>query len=136
MSRPSAASRVRRPRSARVRSPEAELAARDEAMLLAAARAAFNAGLLDEPREPTALALSGEPSGYSLPPSPVERVVIQNWKPEAGFVPIGDVELELQPGQAVTLWVGRGAPTPMPRDTDVGVSGSLAILWDDEPLLG
>lgn len=141
--RPSHAARV-------LRDLEAELAARDEVMLLTAARAAFNEALgaapaLPAPDEATPEpdeAGPGEPARrdrrlrFTATPPQVERMVIQNWKAEPGFIPIGDVELELDPGQEVTLWVNRGAP-PALADTPEGehVRSSLAILAEDEPLL-
>ena len=61
--------------------------------------------------------------------------MIQNWNPHPGFVPIGDVELELDPGAAVTLWVNRAAPTPDVRAREPEDQGaSLYILCDDRRL--
>jgi hypothetical protein len=69
-----------------------------------------------------------------LPPE-VDRVVIQNWNPEPGFVPIGDVEVELDPGQAVTLWVKRASPLPNPRPGPPEEPRSNLIFLSDQDTL-
>ena len=117
-------------------------------MLLAAAWAAFNEAAaspapLAAPPCHEAAACASPPAErrerltFTTPAGGVDRVVIQNWKSERGFVPIGGVELELDPGQAVTLWVNRDHPTPQPREPeeDEGARSCLAILWEDEPLI-
>jgi hypothetical protein len=69
-------------------------------------------------------------------PDELDRLVIQNWSSETGFVPIGDMELELDPGQAVTLWIGRSAATPVPAaDERAETPGSLLILPDPSQLV-
>jgi hypothetical protein len=112
----------------RVDQTETELAAQDEQALLADAWAAFNAGVC-----------KGGADMDPLPPPPqLNRVVILNWKAEQGFIPIGNVELELDPGQKVTVWIdaSRSVPQLVDRPERSALPGTLAILCDDEPLLG
>lgn len=40
-----------------------------------------------------------------------DRLVITNWDTAPGLVALGDVELELEPGQSAALWINRAAPT-------------------------
>lgn len=68
-----------------------------------------------------------------LPPE-VDRVVIQNWNAETGFVPVGDAEIELDPGQAVTLWINRAAATPVGQGGGE-FNSSIVILAPDEQLI-
>jgi hypothetical protein len=129
----------------RLKALEAQLISLDEGLLLATAcvvstvppgwgAPAPKRRLDFHPVEP-----SRRPAGrlrFSPLPPEVDRVVIQNWNPHTGFVPLGDVELELDPGQAVTLWVNRSSPTPDARqDACEDVRSSLFILSEDEPLI-
>ena len=63
----------------------------------------------------------------------LDRLVIQNWNPHPGYVPLGDADLELDPGQAVTLWVRRSIPTPVARAAPPAGDGPV-ILSDEETL--
>jgi hypothetical protein len=110
-------------------------AQRDELLLLSDAWAAFRNGLAAGAEEHFA----AEPVGVPGPPpeagGQVERLVVHNWKPEPGLVSIGDVQLELEPGQQVTLWVKAGAAVPADPAADP-LDGSLSILTDDDRLVG
>jgi hypothetical protein len=137
----------------------AELAARDEEMLLAEAWKAFDDGLREArgflagavPAELVPSVAHGAARGEEPEPAGVpdwracraendtaqlERVMIQNWKADSALLDIGDVKLELEPAQSVTLWVGRSNPmTFLQRQEDEPVRSGFALLYDDEPLL-
>jgi hypothetical protein len=75
---------------------------------------------------------------FSPMPAEVDRVVVQNWNAQKGYVPVGDVEVELDPGQAVTLWINRSSATPVGHadeaEADAPPAG-LVILADEDALL-
>ena len=98
-------------------------AARDEQRLLAGAWAAYHQGVAEADEAPMI-----EPA-----PARPERLVVQNWKSEPGLIPIGDVHLQLEPGQEVTLWVGRAGAVRLGDDGPA--EGLLSILTEDDTLL-
>lgn len=135
--RKSAAARRRAPAPAL--DPRAEEARRDEVLLLSTAWAAFREGVATAEGEAAfaAQSIGGQPlrPEPAAPSGRVERLVVHNWKPEPGLVSIGDVQLELEPGQQVTLWVKAGVAPPV-QDSAEQVDGSLSILTDDDRLVG
>jgi hypothetical protein len=77
---------------------------------------------------------------FSPMPAEVDRVVVQNWNAQKGYVPVGDVEVELDPGQAVTLWINRSSATPVgqpgePEAEAEAAPAGLLILGDEDALL-
>lgn len=130
------------PRSAK--REDEERAAFDEEMLRAAAWAAFNAAvgavtpasdLLQLLHDDAALDPVASLAASGMQPPEAERLVIHNFKAEPGFVPVGQVELELEPGQGVVLWVNRGTRLPLPAGGEGDVPTRLVILADDDDLL-
>jgi hypothetical protein len=73
---------------------------------------------------------------FAPAPAEVDRVVVQNWNAQKGYVPVGDVEVELDPGQAVTLWINRSSATPT-GETDGAepAAAGLVILGGEDALL-
>jgi hypothetical protein len=71
-----------------------------------------------------------------LPPAP-DRLVVTNWDAEPGLVCLGDVELELEPGQSATLWVNRSSPTPHtePLYGEQPTRGPAFAFADSAPLV-
>lgn len=130
--------RARRELSAEARMEAARIAA-DEAALLSQAWTAFNehvGGGIDT--LPVVAARYWEPTEASVRPATrqPERLVIQNWKSRPGLVPIGDVAVELEPGQEVTLWVTRDAALALqPGLNDDEPLDGLSILTEDDALL-
>lgn len=88
-----------------------------------------------EPQRPAAAAAAAQATAPAETPAgaDLDRLVIQNWNPHPGYVPLGDADLELDPGQAVTLWVRRSAPTPVARAAPAVGDGPV-ILSDEETL--
>lgn len=62
-----------------------------------------------------------------------ERVVVQNWNPHPDFVSLGEVELELEPGQSAAMWVRAGSEAPM-LDKMRSAPSNLLILSNEQSL--
>jgi hypothetical protein len=101
-------------------------------MLLEAARAALSQSVAAQEVSAASQILDTDRLGPSTAPV---RMVVQNWKRSPGLVPIGDVRLQLDPGQEVTLWLDRPRDLAVePEDADT--LDALSILTDEDSLLG
>jgi hypothetical protein len=60
-----------------------------------------------------------------------DRILLTNWNTQVGFVSVGDVELELEPGQSAAVWIDRADPGPFAADEPAAPRESLYFLSDE-----